>query len=94
MATQVMSVVTTKNVCETVLPNGEHFVVLFPKSDERKVICRRIGKSCRITKQQYLFNGKADFPFVDRMDGIIPVDVYVETGRRNNGLSKITYIWG
>ena len=91
---QVMSVVTMRNVCETVLPNGEHFVVLFPKTDNRKVICRRIGKNCRITKQQYLFNDKADFPFVDKIDGEIPVDVYVETGKRTNGLTKVTYIWG
>lgn len=94
MSASILSVVTTKNVCETVLPNGEHFVVLFPKTDDRKVICRRIGKNCRITKHQYLFNGKADFPFVDRMDGPVPVDVYVETGRKQNGLTKVTYIWG
>lgn len=94
MAIGVVSIVSTKNVIETILPNGQNFIVVFPRGDEGKVICRRINKGCVITQKQTLFRNYVEFPFVDPMYGDCPVDVYVQVGNGTNVLTKITYIWG
>lgn len=92
--TEVLSVVTEKNVVETILPNGLNFTLIFPRSDKRKVICRRINKGSVITLHRNLFKNTVEFPFVDPIYGDCPVDVYVECGNGRNVLTKVTYIWG
>lgn len=94
MALGILSVVSTKNVIETILPNGQNFIVLFPQDDKRKVICRRINKESVITKRETIFKNYVEFPFVDPIYGDSPVDVYVQVGNGKNVLTKITYIWG